>query len=298
MPKPIRLTEDLIQQMMLEFGESLRKANLADGKVSYSKAFSWKDDTSKVTVLFEPAAYAKMLLLLHNFNNEVAWHGTVDRLADDCFVVKDILVYPQKVTGVTVETDQERYQTWLMELDDEVANALHMQGHSHVNMATTPSTTDLAHQEAILSQLRKDDFYIFMIFNKRLEHTVKVYDLKTNTLYESADVSIGIFSDTGDLETFLADAKDDVVETKPAVTYNYGGSAYAGHATYARTAGFKSLPADDDDEPPVKKNGDAPASPGSSGGFVRYPGYYRPPVDYDDDGIDYDALMFGRRNYD
>lgn len=33
-------------------------------------------------------------------------------------------------------------------------------------------------------------FYIFMIWNKRGEKTVKIYDLRENILFETADVTV------------------------------------------------------------------------------------------------------------
>lgn len=216
--KPIKLTQELIQQMTAEFMEALSKIKLSDGKVSYQKSFEYKSgEGDGVKILFEPAAYAKMLVLLHSFSDEVAWHGIVNRQDNTTFVIKDILVYPQIVTGVTVDTDQEEYQKWLMKLDDETFNHLRMQGHSHVNMATSPSKTDTDFYARILSQVPDDDYYIFMVFNKRLEHTVKVYDLKNNILYEDKDIEIGIHSEEGDLETFLTEAKE-LVAKQTAVT--------------------------------------------------------------------------------
>lgn len=289
MAKPIKLTQELVQQMLLEFGKTLSEMKLSDGKVSFTKSLTYSDDDgAKATVLFEPTAYAKMLMLLDRFDSEVAWHGTVERLEDAVFVIKDILVYPQKVTGTTVNTDQERYQTWLMNLDDDTFNALHMQGHSHVNMTTTPSPTDLTHQESILAQCRDEDFYIFMIFNKSLKHTVKIFDLKSNILYENADIEIGIRDESGDLETFIEEAKRDVVTSvvSYATARNYG----------AKTANAKVSDADE----PVKKNAgvqgrqndQARPYPGYYGGLYDYAG---PAVPQGDRKVDYDAEIFGGR---
>lgn len=285
MSKPIRFTTALIQQMMMDFGQKLSGTKFFDGKVSYTKTYTYEDgEESKAVILFEPVAYAKMLMLLHTFDSEVGWHGTVERVDDRTFVIKDILVYPQEVTGTTVNPDQEKYQTWMMELDDDTFNALHMQGHSHVNMATTPSSVDTTFYESILNQLGDDDFYIFMIFNKRLERTIKIYDMKSNTLYENGDVSIGIRCDGGDMEQFVADAKDDVVRkvyTTP--------SAYQVSTTSAAKTADKG----------AKKN-EAKKPANSPSDFSRYPGYYGDyggsyGAGYGDAEPDYDAMIFGKR---
>lgn len=211
MAKPIRLNEDIIAKMAEEFAASIRKCNLSDGKVSYTKSFTYKDEGDKVNILFQPSAFAKMVMLLQGFSTEVAWYGIVDRTDDSTFVITDILVYPQTVSGATVNTDQEEHDKWFVNVaktyGDEVLDKMLMQGHSHVSMSTSPSNVDLSHQEEIVSQLSKDKFFIFMIWNKRMERTCMVYDMKTNTMYENADITVGIIGDNVDLDGFLANAK-------------------------------------------------------------------------------------------
>ena len=104
-----------------------------------------------------------------------------------------------------------------MSHDDDVFNKIRMQGHSHVNMAVSPSSVDLSLYERLLDQLSSDMFYIFMIWNKRGEKTVKIYDIRENILFETADVTVTI-KGMEDMMEFLEDAKELVV-TK---TYNYG----------------------------------------------------------------------------
>ena len=221
MAKPIKLTETLIQQMTKEFEEKLRSTRLASGKVDYTKAFTYQGDESKVRVLFDPLAYLKMLSLIDHFSSEVGWHGTVERVSNDVFVIKDILVYPQIAAASTVNTDQEEYTKWLMGLDDDTFNAMHMHGHSHVYMSTSPSSVDDTHRELILSQIGDEDFYIFIIWNKRNEYTVSVYDLKTNTLYEDKDIEVGINGNDGfDIKAFLNAA--DTIVVKKQTSYGYG----------------------------------------------------------------------------
>ena len=76
----------------------------------------------------------------------------------DTYLISDILVYPQEVTGSTVTTDQNEYEMWLMKQEDDVFNNIRMQGHSHVNMSTSPSSVDLNLYDGILSQLDSDMF--------------------------------------------------------------------------------------------------------------------------------------------
>lgn len=213
MPKPIVLTQDIIDQVRSEVMSQLQKAKLSDGKFSYTKTFVYSDDHSRVRVLYSPLAYAKTILLLNYSDQEIAWHGFVERLDRSTFLITDIAVYPQEVSSATVQTDQERYQRWIMNIGDDRANTMLMQGHSHVRMSPSPSGVDLRHQEQIVSQLLGNSFYIFTIWNKHLQHHTKVYDLATNTLFENDDIDVGVdFSGSGS-EAFLAEI-DQLVSHK------------------------------------------------------------------------------------
>lgn len=209
MSKPIVLTEEILQEWMKEFETKARSTKMTGGKFTYTQEIEYEGE-DKVKIIFTPSAYIKMLTLLREFSDEVAWHGIVDRHGDDGFVISDILVYPQEVTGSTVNTDQEEYTKWMNAIPMDTFNRMHMQGHSHVNMQVNPSAVDLNHQESIVSQLHGDHFYIFMIWNKRLEHNIKVYDFRENTLYEDKDCVVTVAARGFDTIKFVQDAKDQV----------------------------------------------------------------------------------------
>lgn len=211
MAKIIQLTPECIEQARHEFEESLAKLKLSDGKITFTKSFSTIQ--RRATIYFTEIAWLKMQTLIREFDKEVAWHGVTVRGEDpekDEYFITDIIVYPQTVTGVTVTTDQEEYEHWLDGLDNDVFNNLRMQGHSHVNMGTTPSGVDNNLYESILGQLKSTMFYIFMIWNKRGEKTIKLYDMAKNVLFETADCTVSILDDGTGTEAFLKDAKSKV----------------------------------------------------------------------------------------
>lgn len=247
MSKPIKLTDELLERIQDEFVKNVKSMKMFDGKISYTKNFKWDDsENDKAFVTFSPVAFAKMVMLLQQFDNEVAWHGVAyrDEKQGNLFYITDILVYPQLVSGSTVNTDQDKYQEWLYSFDDEVFNNLKMQGHSHVSFSTKPSGVDETHQEKILSQLDDDMFYIFMIWNKKFEHTIKIYDMLNNTLYEDSDITVYIGNEGVDLDAFIKDAKELV---KPKY------QCYSGQGAYGQT-------------PPANKPATTPATTGSKGG--------------------------------
>lgn len=224
MSKIIKLTPACMDEIRRDFATALSNIKLSDGKINFTKTFGAVN--RKAQLYFTEIAWLKMLSLVREFDKEVAWHGVARRCDDperDEYIISDILVYPQEVTGDTVNTDQEKYEMWLMSHDDDVFNNIRMQGHSHVNMSTSPSAVDISHQEKILDQLDDDMFYIFLIWNKRNEKTIKIYDLAKNVLFETADITVSIIDDGTGVEALLREAKE-MVQDKKVVSY---GSAYS-----------------------------------------------------------------------
>lgn len=269
MSKLIKVTSEYIEQVRKDFEEVLLNGKFPDGKITFTKTVGTVNRKAKV--FFTQDAWRKMQALISDFDKEVAWHGVAYRDNDetkDNYYITDILVYPQEVTGATVNTDQEKYEMWLMSHDDEVFNNIRMQGHSHVNMGVTPSSVDTSLYDRILDQLDDDMFYIFMIWNKRKEKTVKIYDLKKNILFETADVTVENIPEeesvvdlanlteeelktvTGFLtkyrekkitEGFVKDAKEMVKDKKayqPTTMYGGYNTYYGGYGGYTGVSGY------------------------------------------------------------
>lgn len=239
------LMRDFESQVLLartKFLELLRNAKATNGKLNisfgnYSKTFD--SPNRKAELHFRESAWLKMKSLVDSFESEVAWHGVAYRDEDmtkDAYYITDILCYPQEVSGAKVDTDQAEYQEWMFELPDEAFNNLKMQGHSHVNMSVIPSGTDETNQKEILESLNDDDFYIFMIWNKKNDRNIKIYDLKKNILFEPADISLVIDKEFG-IEDFIEDAKK-MVKKK---VYTYQKSAAA--TQYTPSSGVPVIPA-------------------------------------------------------
>ena len=243
MAKIIKLTPECLEGIKKEFAENLTKIKLSDGKFSFTKSF--ESVKRNATIYFKEIAWLKMQSLIREIDKEVGWHGLAYRGTDpekDEYIITDILVYPQEVTSATVTTDQEKYQTWLMSHEDEVFNNIRMQGHSHVNMGVTPSGVDNTLYEKILEQLEDDMFYIFMIWNKRGEKTIKIYDMAKNILFETSDCTVKVVEDETGIEKFLRESKQMVTER----VYTYqSASSYTPQKT----------PAQEEKEEPKEESG-------------------------------------------
>ncbi len=173
----------------------------------------------RASVVIYPGAYAKMAALIQSFSTEVGWHGFCHR-DPGCanrFILEDIVVYPQTVTGTAISTDEARHGDWLDSFDDESFHKLRFHGHSHVNMGVFSSATDDDLQRDLTNMLRQDDFYLFFIMNKRMEVFARLYDNKFGIVWETGDLDISIADETVDLPTFLSEAKAIVKEAPVAV---------------------------------------------------------------------------------
>lgn len=217
MSKVIKITQENLAEIRSEFEKMLQESKLSNGEINFTRKLG--NLQRKATLYFTELAWLKQSALVREFNDEVAWHGIAKRgKKPDTYIIEDILVYPQEVTGSTVTTDQEEYQSWLMNMEDEVFNNIRMQGHSHVNMGVTPSSVDTSLYDRVLDQLDDNMFYIFLIWNKRNDKTIKIYDLRENVLFETDDIKVEILETKNGIQRFIKNAKQTVRDKKPVVT--------------------------------------------------------------------------------
>ena len=178
-------------------------------------------EEDKVEILFENDAYKKMNALVENCDKEIGWFGTVERTSEKRFLIKDIIMFPQVVTGVTVQEDEAVDRDWRDDLPDEVYKSMRFYGHSHVRMGCSPSPTDTNHYKCMIQNIH--DFYIFGIFNKNTTNNYwfNIYDIANNILYEKDDIIYKYLITPAD-QWAEAQIKKFVKEEKPYVPSTYG----------------------------------------------------------------------------
>lgn len=176
-----------------QFKKYLETEKLDNGKISFNADLGVVD--SKASIVFTERAFMKTMLYVEKCPGEVGWHGTVERVNDHCFKVTDVFLYPQTVSGATVDTDDNEMSKWIANLSDETFDHMRFQAHSHVNFTVHPSSVDMDYYSRMLQRVKDEDFYLFMIFNKKWEWSAQLYDLKTNTKYETGDVMLYIGTD-------------------------------------------------------------------------------------------------------
>lgn len=165
-----------------------------------------------VKLVFDNVSYYEQSALIRNFDTEVAWQGTVEKIrnmGEIEYHIKKIYVYPQNVSDVTAMSDRKEYQEWIFDMPDEEFNKLHLQAHSHVNMSVSPSVTDSNTYRKISSQLEKDMFYIFMIWNKRQQYYIRIVDNEEKRTFNNENIQL-VVGENSELGEFIEDAKRKV----------------------------------------------------------------------------------------
>lgn len=219
--KKIKINEADLLGLVEKFKNTIFSSHILPKKVSYDINFNTSTvarGEERPKIVFTEIAYQKMTALISQCSKEIGWHGVCSR-DGLTFYINDLLMFPQTVTGATVTTDDYAYQAWLEELTDEEINNCRYYGHSHVNMATSPSGTDDNYQNDLMQNIR--DYYIFGIHNKKGEMWWNIYDIENNILYEKADIDV--VYPINDAETWAAAQIQVNVETR---SYNYNSGGY------------------------------------------------------------------------
>lgn len=126
-------------------------------------------------------------------DKEIAWHGFIEKKDESTFFWYDIILYPQYNTGATSTSDDEEYTKWLIkQMDYDNFEDMRIHGHSHVTMPCHPSSVDTSFRKDILANLRDNDFYFFLIVNKKGEYSLELYDYASRFCYETNDIDLVI----------------------------------------------------------------------------------------------------------
>lgn len=208
MSKKIKMQETDIEGVIKEFREVLMKGFLSDGKINYSKDIGVIEKKARLHIT--ERAQLKMKALVNEHDKEIAWHGIAKRTSPCEYIIEDIVCFPQKVTDITITTDQGEYEKWLYGQPDEIFNHIRMQGHSHVNIGTTPTSTDLYLYDRITEQLSEGLFYIFMILNKKGDNWIRILDYGENVQFDTEDIEVSYGDELLGIQEFLKESKQMV----------------------------------------------------------------------------------------
>lgn len=151
------------------------------------------------TLMISPTVKKKMDYLVSLSDKEISWHGFIQKKDENTYFWYDIILYPQYNTGATSTSDEDEYTEWLIrQMDFDNFEDMRIHGHSHVNMACTPSGTDNAFRRNIIANVKDGDFYFFLITNKKGDYTLELYDYESKICYETKDITLVV----GTIEEF------------------------------------------------------------------------------------------------
>ena len=225
---PIR---EQIKQKLIEQYDSTTYMNTDTIKVQVNISelldlYVKENNIPEPTIYITTQAYTKMRMLVDKTTTEIGWYGTVTKVPGltGVYIIEDIIVYPQKVTGATCEQLDDKMFEFEMSLTTDQVNHKRFHGHSHVNMGTTPSGVDEQFYHDILTQVT--DFFIITVTNKRNEYTTRFYDMEHNILF--TDVPISVIDDEGlELDLWYEESKKQLEE--PTVVNRYYGNNLVKH---------------------------------------------------------------------
>lgn len=123
-------------------------------------------------------AYKKICHIVDQANQEIGWLGFVED-EKGVLTIKDVYLFKQQVSATTCEITPEGIEEVVMDLlqienGDYIVQHLHLWGHSHVNMSTSPSAQD---EKQLLSfKDNGNDWFLGLIANKRGEFNFTFID--------------------------------------------------------------------------------------------------------------------------
>jgi hypothetical protein len=230
MPKPINLAQ--YEKEIMAYGLRTLKNFLSKGNacgthvkldIDISNLFKKDNEEANAVLQFTPEAYLKMQIITNSTRDEIAAHGLVSHEeGTNVYTIYDMLMYPQTVTGATVNATPD-YDQWLAHLPDEQFNALRFQFHSHGTMGVHPSGVDEGYMESMLKMVK--DYFIFIIFNQQEKMHARIYDIKANLMYEDKDIDVYILLDGGELSHIQWLAQSKKMVATHTTTYPAAGAS-------------------------------------------------------------------------
>lgn len=199
-----------------------------------------------VQILIEPKAWVKMRHIVDTCDKEAGWCGIVSRLSVGKFLIKDIYIPKQTVSGTSVHIEPEDYIAFLQDLDhkgiislmdDEnfYKEGLYFHGHSHVDFGVTPSSVD---EKDMRETIEKNvPFYVWLIMNKKGECSSVVYinfkDEEGNSPYPME----GVLYRNVKVDFYVENIDEELAKVDADLKANLAEKKY----TYVKTEGFKDF---------------------------------------------------------
>ena len=161
-----------------------------DGETTVMKLLTEQERTPP-TIKIDYLALAKMKGYVDGCNEEVAWLAACKKEAD-CYRIYDTFICQQETSLVTAELHESGLQELASRLvkegrTNELEN-IRVWGHSHVNMATSPSGTD----DSTFEEYYKNcEYFIRLIMNKIGEMQIDIAETERKLIFYNVKWTIG-----------------------------------------------------------------------------------------------------------
>lgn len=211
-------------------------------KAEKPKHYIGDDSIMKIEVLggnpriySTPEAMQKMQAFTRICDNEIGWLGDVTPLGNMCYLITDVFLAEQTVSGATCNlTDNGLhllYEERLMRNED-ISN-MKMWGHSHASMAAFASGQDDTELKRFTESA--EGFFIRLIMNKKDEFHITFVD--TDRQIQWTDLPITIWTENViDEAAIRAEIKEKVTVQTYVTTVNYGVNNYPYYGAYGKQA--------------------------------------------------------------
>lgn len=146
-------------------------------------------------VVMDLEAYKKMLYIVNLSNKEIGWLGLVEKQQGNILRIKDVYLFRQQVGATTCEITPEGIEEVVIDLlqsenGEELIENLKLWGHSHVNMATSPSAQDVRQLNSF--EQNGNEWFLGVILNKSGDFNFTYADyvtgIKVNNLSWTVDI--------------------------------------------------------------------------------------------------------------
>ena len=146
-----------------------------------------KPETKIPNIIINAHAYRMMQSFVKNCEKEIGWLAMVKKEDEDTYCIYDVLICDQEVTGASTDLHEDGLQLIAEELlrtgRGNELNNVRCWGHSHVNMAVSPSSQDDETFEEYYTQCK--DFFIRLIMNKKNEYYLDFADYEKELIYRN-----------------------------------------------------------------------------------------------------------------
>jgi len=190
-------------------------------RVSFIEGPGLNKTNDSPIVYIEPRAFQKMQQIVDECSLEVGWFCTVNKLANADYLIDEVYLPEQEVTGT--ETDipadalEETYLAILAEGKDP--STMYAWFHSHVNMGVSPSGQDETQVETFLQTC---PVFIRGIMNKQGHIKVDLYLRDEGIAYNAVPVERYFDPLTAAEENELSKLIKDKVKKQVYQPVNYG----------------------------------------------------------------------------